>query len=131
MAEKKRASSALLTSKRRVEKEITIAVPGDGEDGEGEEWTLLFRAIGSAEYDRLITKFPPTADQRREGMSYDVDRFGPTLLSKVCVDPVLTVEDARAIWTSDEWNRGELGALFTAAVEICNRGFDLPPTEGG
>jgi hypothetical protein len=127
-AQRKRASLDILTSKRQVEKEVTIVVPG--EDGP-EEMTLLFRSIGSKEYDRLVTSCPPRADQKREGSSYDIDKFGPELISRVCVDPVMTVEDARAIWNSEHWNRGEVWSLFSSAVEVCTNGLEVGPTNSG
>lgn len=124
--QRKRASLDLLTSKRQVEKEVTVIVPGD--DGP-EEVTMLFRAIGSKEYDRLVTNCPPRADQVKQGATYDIDKFGPELISRVCVDPVMTVEDARAIWNSEHWNRGEIWDLFTAAIDVCTNSPEVGPTK--
>lgn len=127
-AQRKRASLDILTSKRQVEKEVTVVVPGD--DGP-EEMTMLFRSIGSKEYDRLVTNCPPRPDQKKEGATYDIDKFGPELISRVCVDPVMTIEDARAIWNSEHWNRGEIWDLFSNAVEVCTNGLEVGPTSSG
>lgn len=126
--QRKRASLDILTSKAKVEKEVSVVVPGD--DGPV-EMTLLFRSIGSKEYDRLVTNCPPRPDQKKEGASYNIDQFGPELISRVCVDPVMTLEDAQKIWNSDEWNRGEIWDLFTNAVEVCTNGLEVGPTKSG
>lgn len=123
--QRKKATLDLLTKKRPVEKEVVIAVQGD--DGP-EELEMLFRSIGSAEYDNLVGKFPPRADQKKEGLTYDIDRFAPALIARVCVDPPMSEEDAKAIWASDEWNRGEVMNLFMSAIDVCTRGLEPTPT---
>lgn len=126
---KRRATFDMLAKKRRLEREVTIKIPGD--DGEMIELTMLFRAIGALDYDRLLTKHPPTTEQRAQGGSYDINSFGPALLSKVVIDPELSESEARQLWTSPDWNRGEVMNLFTAAVELCNKGLDIPFTDLG
>ena len=121
----RRATLDQLRTKRPAEKTVTLTV--EGADGP-EEIDMLFRAIGHHEYDRLVTKFPPTAPQKKEGLTYDIERFGPSLISRVCVDPQMTEDDTHELWNSGQWNRGEITALFLAAVEICNKGLDIPPT---
>lgn len=123
--QRKKATLDLLTKKRPVEKEVVVQVQGD--DGP-EELEMLFRSVGSAEYDRLVGKFPPRPDQKKEGLTYDIDRFAPALIARVCVDPPLSEEDAKAIWVSDDWNRGEVMNLFMAAIDVCTRGFEPTPT---
>lgn len=124
----KRATLDQLAKKRAFEKTVVVKVPSD--DGEEEDVELRFRAIGHKEYDRLITKFPPSAQQKRDGLTYDPDRFGPALFSKVCIDPVLSLEDAEEIWKSEDWNRGEITNLFLAAIDVCTHGSEVGPTEG-
>lgn len=117
-----RATFAAFQSKKRVEREVTLTV-------NDEEMTLLFRAIGSAEYDKLIAKCPPTYEQKAAGTTYNIDKFGPVILAKVCVDPDLTQEQWEEIWNSENWNRGEIMQMFFVATELCNRGFDIPFNE--
>lgn len=125
-AQRERATADLLMKKRRVERNVAVSLPGDDGPVEVE---LLFRAIGNSEYDKLVTKFPPTAQQRKDGMTYDMDRFAPELLARVCVDPAMTVDDWKAIWNSDDWNRGELMSVYLSAVDVCTRGLDVNPTD--
>jgi hypothetical protein len=40
----------------------------------------------------------------------------------------MTNEEARALWNSEEWSRGDLMVLFRNAVELNNRGLDVPFT---
>lgn len=128
-AASKRATLSRLTKKTRAEREVSVSLP-DGEGGQ-DVATLLFRALGAQDYDKLLGKHPPTAQQRLEGHSYNLDTFGPALLSRVCVDPEMTEDEAKAIWTSGEWSRGEIMTLFGHAVEICNQGMDVPFGAGG
>ena len=101
-------------------------IPGD--DGEMVETTMLFRSIGARDYDRLLAKHPPTTEQRAEGNSYNINTFGPALLAMVCIDPEMSAEQAGEIWNSSDWGRGEVMSLFSAAVELCNKGLDIPFT---
>jgi hypothetical protein len=126
---KNRATYEMLVKKRHLEKEVTIKIPGD--DGDLVEVTMLFRAIGAREYDRLLTKHPPSTEQRAQGGSYDINTFGPALISRVCVDPEMNEDECRQIWNSSDWNRGEVMSLFSAAVELCNQGLDIPFTGVG
>lgn len=127
-AASKRATVDLLRSKRRAEREIKFALTT--ETGKTQEVTLLFRSIGSVQYDELLTKNPPKTDQKAEGASYNIHSFAPALLSKVCVDPEMTPEEWTEIWNSEAWNRGEVMQLFFAAVELCNQGMEIHPTVG-
>lgn len=122
----KRATLATLRSKRRVEKEFTVAL-NDGED----PVSFLFRSIGAQDYDKLITKCPPTRDQQANGANYDINKLAPLLLARVCVEPVLDEAEWREIWDSPDWNAGEVASLFYAAGELCQRGLELNPTEAG
>lgn len=126
-AQRKRASLARLQSKKAREKTVEIELPA--ETGEGtEKVELLFRSIGATEYDRLVTKFPPTSAQKKEGAAYNIDLFAPALLSAVLVDPAMTEEEARELWNSEQWNRGELIVLFREAIDICITGVSMDPT---
>ena len=122
----KRATFEMLVKKPRLEREVPVHIPGD--DGELREITMLFRAIGARDYDKLLTRHPPTTEQRAEGNSYNINTFGPALLSQVCIDPEMSAEQAAEIWNSSDWGRGEVMSLFSAAVELCNKGLDIPFT---
>lgn len=122
----KRATFEKLKGKKRAEKEFSVVL-ADGED----PVSFLFRSIGAQDYDRLITKCPPTTDQRAEGHSFDQNKFAPMVLARVCVEPVLDEQEWAEIWNSPDWNRGEISALFWEAVNLCNRGLDVNPIEAG
>lgn len=118
-----RATFERLRSKKKASKEITI------DFGDGEELTLAFEAIGASMYDKLLSKNPPTTEQKADGSIYNINTFGPAILSNVCVDPALDQKQWSEIWHSDEWNRGEVMGLFIQAVELCNKGLDIPLSE--
>jgi hypothetical protein len=120
----KRATFDALRNKKPVEREFSITL---GED----KVSFLFRAVGAVEYEKLLTKCPPTPDQKAEGATFDPDRFAPILLARVCVEPVLSETEWREIWTSEEWSRGETADIFYSAVNLCSRGLTLDPTVPG
>lgn len=125
--ESRRATFEALKKKPRAQEEVSIKVPD--EDGNRVEMTMLFRAIGSREYDSLISKNPPNTEQRAEGNIYNPDTFGPALLSVVCIDPEMTPEEWSEIYNSPDWNRGEVFELFLTAQQLCNRGLDVSFTK--
>lgn len=114
----------LVKGKKPFEKEVTITVTSDS--GEESEVTVLFRAIGGNSYDKLVSQYPPNREQKQEGMTFNIDRFAPVLISKCAIEPEIPLDDAKELWNSDAWNRGERMALFLGAVECCTKGLDIP-----
>lgn len=125
----KAATFAQLRGKKRASEKFTIFVE-DG-DGEQQEVELLFRAIGATAYDKLVSKHPPTTEQRAEGNTFNLDTFGPALIAECSVEPEMTYAEAKEIWTSPDWSRGEVITLYKHAVDLCNRGMDIPFTVSG
>jgi len=123
----KRATFDLLKNKPRAEREVLLRIPD--ESGVVQEVTMMFRAIGSQEYDKLLTKNPPTTEQKADGGSYNVNTFGPDLLAHVCIEPEMDKKEWLEVWNSADWNRGEIMQLFLVAVELCNKGLDIPFSE--
>lgn len=119
----KRATMDMLRSKRSATTEFSIFMR-DGD--ETTEVTLKYKAIGAKAYDELVSKHPPTREQRTNGSSFNIDTFAPALIAACCVEPEMTAEDAKELWQSDDWSRGDLLVLFSQAVELNNRGIDIP-----
>lgn len=90
------------------------------------EVKVKLRAIGSKAYDDLLAEHPPTKAQKAEQATYNMDTFAPELLSMCMVDPELTLIQCQDLWTNPEWSRGELLDLFFSAVEINNKGLNVP-----
>lgn len=120
----KRATLDILREKKRLEKEITVFLPVG--EGKTEEVSFLFQSIGAQEWDNLVAKHPPTADQRADGQAFNMHTFAPALLAKVCVDPEMSEADWKEIWNSPDWNRGEVIQFYATAVELCSTGMDVP-----
>lgn len=125
----KRATLDLLKNKKRASMEFALYV--HDEDGEQTEITLKFQSIGARDYDKLVAKHPPKPDQRAEGAAFNIDTFAPALIAAVSVEPEMTLQDAQDIWTSPDWSRGDLMVLFRNAIELNNRGVDIPFSENG
>lgn len=118
-----------LVSKKARTDVVTIALP-DGKGGSTDRKFQL-KALSSRGYDALEAKFPPTKDQQTKGMVYDIDKFAPALISACAVRPALTVEQATALYESEEWASGEISGLFFAAQRLCNLGLDASFTAAG
>lgn len=116
-----RATLEGLRGKKRAEKELTLLLNGD-------EVTFLLRAISAKDYDRLLNQCPPNVEQRAAGSVYNINSFAPGLLSRVVVDPELNEDQWLELWTSPDWNRGELMTFFAECVDLCNTGLSLGPT---
>lgn len=116
-----RATFEALMAKARRERNLDIPLP-DGEN----KLRLRLVAISSTEYDDLVSSCPPSSAHREQGAIYDQDKFGPRLISRVVVDPAMSVDEATALYTSPNWSGGEIGSLFRACVALCQAGVDVP-----
>lgn len=123
-----------LSKKPPKEATIVLELPDDADDaavGATKEVRVQMRAISSKAYDRLISEHPPTTAEKKDGAVYHVDTFAPALIAACSLQPKMTVEQATAIYTSDEWSSGELASLFIGALKLCNIGVDVPFNEAG
>lgn len=125
----KRATLDMLKNKHRATTEFSLFL--SDESGEQTEVTLKYQAIGQREYDKLVAKYPPTPEQRVDGASFNIDTFAPALIAACCVEPEMTLDDAKELWDSPEWSRGDVMVLFRNAVELNNRGLDIPFSANG
>lgn len=112
----RRGTAELLLSKARKSTEITIDIGG-------EPLTLKFEAISAHEMDALITRCPPTKEQRARGMSYNPNLLNPELVALCSVEPKLEKSQTRDMWNSENWSAGELNQLSDACLNLCSEGF--------
>lgn len=119
-SEPKRAKGPSITdrllNKRRATTEVTI-------DLDGEPVTLRFEAVSSHEMDALISRNPPTKEQRGRGMTYNPNTLNPELVSMCSVEPRLTKEETRDMWQSENWSAGELNQISDTVLSLCSEGF--------
>jgi hypothetical protein len=122
-AASRRATFEAMANKRRAEREVSVVL------NEGEEpVSFLFRALGIRDYDRLVTEYPPTKDQMAQGAAFDINKFGPALLSQSVIEPPLSIEQWRSIWNGQNWSGGEISGLYSVAMELSSKGLNLAPT---
>ena len=122
----KRATLDQLVGKAPSTTEFSIYF-SDGNGGSN-ELTLKYRAIGMRAYDKLVSEHPPRALSGRRVL-LNLDTFAPALIAACSVEPEITPGEARAIWDSPDWSRGDVMVLFRHAVDVNNRGLDVPFTE--
>lgn len=125
----KRATLDMLKNKPRSTTDFSLFL-SDGNGGSNEV-TLKYQAIGMRAYDQLVSKHPPKPEQRAEGNSFNMDTFAPALIAACSLEPEISLSEAQEIWNSEDWSRGDVMVLFRNAVELNNRGLDVPFSENG
>ena len=88
----KAATLDLMKGKSRAKETFSIFIASS--DGDQQEVKLTYQAIGALEYDKLVSKHPPKAEQRVDGASFDIDTFAPALIAKCSLDPEMDLKDA-------------------------------------
>jgi hypothetical protein len=96
------------------------------EQAEDEKVTFVFRDIGRRKFDALVEAFPPTPAQKKDKFQWNPDGFVPALWSSAAIDPKMSDIDAQEIY--DEWGRGDVEALFNAALQACLEQASVPFT---
>ena len=95
---------------------------------EDQKTTFVFRDPGRQKFDALVDAFPPTAKDKKENQyQWDPDAFVPALMSLCAVDPKLT--DLQSAEIYNEWGRGDVEALFNAALQACLEQASIPFTK--
>lgn len=114
---------SLIRKPRRV---LPFTVTTQDEHGNPVSLRMKFQAMGGKDYDKLIEAHPPTAAQKRQNASFNIDTFAPALISAVSLEPRLSVEQAEQLWASPDWSGGEASSLYLNAQRVCNSGLDVP-----
>jgi hypothetical protein len=120
------ASFESLSAKPRAIDEFEVVI----DQATGPE-TFLFEACGGDDYDALLTKFPPTSEQKARGLTFNPKKFAPALLAEVCQLPKLDAAQWTAILKGQNWSGGESGFLYDRAIQLCIKGLDPTPTAAG
>lgn len=86
--------------------------------------TFVFEAIAGAAYDALLIAHQPTDEQRDAlgmGLGWDPTTFPAAVVAASLVEPQLSEDEVRQLFTSKAWSRGEVDQLVTAAILVNNR----------
>lgn len=104
-----------------------------------EESTVIFtfQDIGRKKYDDLVRDHPPTDDQKKEFkeqggngvLAYNPETFPQALMSKTCIQPIMTLEEAEKI--CEEWSEGDIETLFFTAIAACKERTSVPLSKRG
>ena len=112
--------------KRKPRRQLTFPIALADEDGEAVTVTMKYQAISPKAYDELIAANPPVGKDKVDGQPYNIDTFAPALIAAVSLEPKLTYEQAKEIYSSPDWAGGEITTLFINAQRVCNTGLDVP-----
>lgn len=95
---------------------------------EDDKVTFVFRDPGRQKFDALVDAHPPTEKERKElQFQWHPDDFVPALLALCAVDPKLSQQESIEIY--NEWGRGDVEALFSAALQACLEQASIPFTK--
>ncbi len=90
--------------------------------------TFRFRDPGRRAFDALMEACPPTPEEKKEhNFDWHPHTFVPGLLALCAVEPELSEADALEIY--DNWGRGDVEALFSAALQACLERASIPFTK--
>jgi hypothetical protein len=104
----------------------------------GAVYTFVAQAIGRDKWRALVEQHPPTAKQLADHNArhpdpeakgyvpppdFNGDTFPPVAISEAMIDPVITLDEATAMWRNNDgtWNEGELRLILDCAIRA-NRG---------
>jgi hypothetical protein len=84
--------------------------------------TFVFKSLGRVEFEKLLDEYPPTKEQREAARkkgedipNFNVDTFPPVLVAACMIEPELSLDDVKSLWSDDNWNTAELTSLWLAA----------------
>lgn len=82
--------------------------------------TMMFESIGRKRWRDLIAQHPPTDEQRKsmgelgQRLDHNPETFPATAIAASCVEPELTIEDAR--WLVDQLPLGVVDRIWAACL---------------
>ena len=88
---------------------------------------FVFQDLGRKRFEDLYKSFPPTDEQKEEGMAWNPDEFGPALMAASAIEPKMSLDEANEIY--DNWASAEVGVLVTTALNA-NMGVNSIPLSG-
>lgn len=92
----------------------------------GEQLEITAKALDEKTLRDIRAAHPPRKEDKDNNLPYNVATFPADLLTHSVVDPVLTLEEWKEIFSSSEWSLGELRELYDQVFEITTSGFDVP-----
>lgn len=123
---------AQLLGKPRNTDSFTLYLGGGLDDAY--QINVTMQAMGTKAYDKLIAKYPPTTEEKAQGLNYELDKFAPALLAESLVSPKINLAQAKILWNGGEdenWSRGDVESLFSRAIRLNHRDSTVPFTERG
>lgn len=86
---------------------------------------FVFQAVGRKRYEALVTEHPAPKDQQRKARElrqdvpeFNEDTFPQALVAACLIDPMLSEEDVRKLWDSDNFSMAEQRNLFQTAIVV-------------
>lgn len=126
--ELKRTQLAMDPNDRELRREVEdLQAQFEQAEAEVEKLTVRFKfkSLGRQAYDDLIKMHPPTkaqiAEAKEKGYAtqqWNIETFPMALITVCCIEPDLTDENVKEMFTSDDWNEAELTMLWEAALNV-------------
>jgi len=90
------------------------------------ETEFIFKSIGRPEFERLLGAHKPTAQQKKEGHTFNPDTFAPQLVAASSVKPLIRLAAAKEMFQSEDWNTAELTKIYVTAQNANTESPDIP-----
>lgn len=90
------------------------------------EIEVTVEALSMKDYDKLLSKYPPTEEEQAKGLTYELEKFAPALIAACLVDPAMTLKQTQQLWSSDNWSRGDVESLFGKVLQVNHRDSSIP-----
>lgn len=84
------------------------------------ETEFRFEALGDKAWSDLIAAHPP----KEKGQAFDPDTFAPALIAACAIDPVVTVDQVKALF--EVFNHAQRDALWQGAFDVNTEATGLP-----
>lgn len=80
------------------------------------EVEFVFRGLGRGRWRALLAEHPPTEDDKKQGLEFSADEFPFVAMAASLVEPVLTVDDLRALH-DEALSETSFSELWTACLK--------------
>jgi hypothetical protein len=97
---------------------------------------IVVQSMGRRAYDDLISAHPPSPAQieeykdQRQKPGFNVETYPTALVVASVIEPVMSPEELKEWFDSDDWTGGEFSEIFSACIQVNSQGNILTLGKG-
>lgn len=111
-----------LLKKKPTEKKIDLVI-------DGEKLTITATALSGPQLQELRATYPPRASvdvEDGQEAGFNLDEYPPAYLALSVIDPVMSQDEWKEVWSSNAWSVSERVELWQQVYSLSFVGFDIP-----